>query len=63
MRAYHQCRQALYVINSSELHIIKPKRMVFMHGFAVMIYRRERLMIYKGVALDDIPNLAILRFG
>ena len=52
---YHQCRA---------LHIIKPKRFLF--------YARLREMIYKGQALDDIqmlaafddiPNLALLRFG
>ena len=48
MRVYHQCHKALHIINSQELHIIKPKRNGIMHGFAVMIYRRERLMIYKG---------------
>ena len=34
-----------------------------MHGKGVMIYRLERLMRYKGAALDDMPNRATLRFG
>ena len=66
---FHQVACNLYIISRKtayhqleELHIIKPKRIVFMHGRAVMIYRRKRPMIYK-----DVPSLMIcqttLRFG
>ena len=45
MRVYHH-DVIVSIINSQELHIIKPKRIII-HGIAVMIY--------KGVwAFDDI---------
>ena len=66
----HLSRGCVYIINtqycissvSKALYIIKPK----------LFYARQREMIYKGQALDDIQrlaafddikNLATLRFG
>ena len=54
MRVYHH-DEIVHIINSQELHIIKPKRIII-HGYAVMIYK-------GGNAFDDMPNLATLRFG
>ena len=46
MRVYHHDK-IVHIINSQELHIIKPKQMMIIHAVGVMIY--------KGVsAFDDI---------
>ena len=53
-RAYHQFDRIAYHQTEADL---------FMHGKAVMIYSAAGADDIQAQALDDIPNLASLRFG
>ena len=63
MRVYHH-DVIVHIINSQELHIIKPKQMMIIHAVGVMIYKGVSAFDdIQARVLDDIPNLATLRFG
>ena len=63
MRVYHH-DEIVHIINSIELHIIKPKRISIIHALGVMIYKGVSAFDdIQALVLDDIPNLATLRFG
>ena len=40
MRGYHH-DEIVHIINSIELYIIKPKRGILIHGYAVIIYKGD----------------------